>query len=208
MKQNKLKALALLFPYFAIILGLYVFRNAWLAFVIYHALIIIVVKLVFKNGKSSNVSALIKGWNARTALPMIIFGLAGGILMFALWPYLNVEGLGQRLSRFGLSGVSLVLFVIYHSAINSWFEEYFWRGYLSDINYPVIGDVFFAGYHVLVLVLFMTWQWVVVCFGILVMAARVWRITARKHHGLIIPVLSHIAADAAIMLVILLKLHT
>ncbi|MBU1976287.1 MAG: hypothetical protein KKG59_07845 [Nanoarchaeota archaeon] len=198
-----IKRTAPLLSYFAIIIGLYFFHNAWAAFLMYHVGILLI---LLKEGEFKDIHWLAKGWNNMWGFALIVFGIAGGALIFFLWPFLQVDkSISLKLAAIGLTGASWLGFVIYHSLINSWFEEFFWRGYFgSPSQKPHPTDFLFAGYHLFVLYLFLAWQWLILAFVILVVAAWLWRIMVLKHKGLLVPVASHIAADGAIMLVLFL----
>jgi len=59
----------------------------------------------------------------------------------------------------------------------------------------------FAGYHILVLAWFIKLPWLIIAFIVLTAAAYIWRYTASKLEGLVVPLLSHIAADVSIIAV-------
>lgn len=194
---------ALLVPYIAMILGLYIFHNAWIAFVIYHILIF---GVMVSTKNLSYWKNLVKGKNTLVVFLAILFGIGGGVLIYILNPLIRLENyVPLTLASIGLSGVSWLVFVFYHGFVNSWFEEAYWRGYLGSKKKGVIwNDIIFAGYHMLVLILFLTWYWVLLSFIILILAAWLWRQLARKYKGLLIPMLSHMAADISIMFVVYL----
>ncbi len=198
-----MKSAALPFvPYLAMILGLYVCQSAWAAFVFYHGLILV-----------SLISAqdcllwreLTTGWSWRTGLAAILFGIAGGVVLYLLAPLagVNKTTIDPALTRLGLQGVWWLLFVCYHALVNPWLEELLWRGKLgSKSKRLVFNDVLFAGYHVLVLVLFLDWVWILPAFGLLTLAGWLWRQLRCYNNGLLLPVVSHLAADASIMAVV------
>jgi membrane protease YdiL (CAAX protease family) len=192
--------LALLVPYVAMIIGLYIFKSGWIAFILYHLLIL---GFLIYSKKLSSWKNMFKGFNLIFAIGSILFGLLGGLILYFLSPYASVESkISIVLASIGLTGSIWLGFVVYHFLINPWFEEFFWRDYLgSDKKGFVLTDFVFAGYHLLVLALFLSWQWLVLSFAILSFAAWFWRYLRRKHKGLLMPILSHIAADASIMIV-------
>ena len=65
-------------------------------------------------------------------------------------------------------------------------------------------DFLFAGYHLLVLVLFLEWIWILPALGVLLAAGWFWRQLRRRQGGLLLPVVSHMAADGGIMGVVYL----
>lgn len=198
--MNHKNILGLLVPYLAMIIGLYIFHSGWLAFIIYHILILVFMYYTKTLNQWKN---LFKGWNTKIAVLAIIFGLAGGFILYLLAPFAGIkETIKPILSILGLSGLPWLLFVIYHLSVNSWFEESYWRGTFGSKKKRIVStDLIFAGYHMLVLALFLEWYWLILSFVILTIAAWFWRQLANKYKGLILPTLSHIAADASIMIV-------
>nr|MBA4405318.1 hypothetical protein [Nanoarchaeum sp.] len=194
---------ALLVPYISMLIGLYLFKNAWLAFLIYHILIISVLAY---NKKLKSWKLMFKGFNLKLTIYSIVFGLLGGVILYFLAPYADLKSnITPILISLGLSGTLWLTFVIYHSLVNPWFEESYWRGYLGSSKKGLIAtDFIFSGYHLLVLAIFLNWYWLILAFILLTLAAWFWRQLARKNKGLLIPILSHMAADASIMIVVYL----
>lgn len=189
-----------LIPYFAMVVGLHLLGSAWISFLIYHGLVLVAVWRAPDLRRD-----LLRGWHNVVGWGAAGFGIGGGVLIFVLAPYagINADLINPAITKLGLSGTGWLLFVIYHTLVNPWFEEILWRGKLgSDSLKPVWGDVFFAGYHVLVLMLFLEWLWILLAFFILVGAGWLWRQLRRRHKGLLLPVVSHLAADGSIMLVV------
>lgn len=187
------------FPYMIMAAGLYWLKSAWLAFLAYHAFILFV---LWKEGKKGDLRLLVNGWSWKVGLGALVFGLVGGVLVLTLAPFagIHAESLSGPLSSLGLVGVWWLLFVCYHFLVNPWFEELYWRKIKgSKTNKISFGDVAFAGYHVLVLNLFLNKYWTILGFVILIIAAWFWRFLARRYKGFLMPVISHMAADASIM---------
>jgi hypothetical protein len=67
--------------------------------------------------------------------------------------------------------------------------------------------VFFGGYHVLVLAYFIPWSWGLLVAALLVLVAWVWRTVATRLGGLLIPALTHLAADASVILSVHALIH-
>jgi len=186
------------------LLGLHLWHSAWLSFLLYHGAILVV--LARKN-PHQHARRLVQGWDNRIGGGAIVFGLAGGVLLKVLAPRAGIDGAMIRpiLGTLGLHGIGWPLFLAYHTVANPWFEEVFWRGRLADDSRrPVLNDFLFAGYHVLVLMLFLDWPWIVLAFGILSVAGWLWRQMRRENGGLLTPVISHLAADGSIMVVVYL----
>ncbi|MDX2472595.1 MAG: CPBP family glutamic-type intramembrane protease [Candidatus Krumholzibacteria bacterium] len=189
-----------LIPYVAMLIGLHLLGSAWISFLIYHGLVLVAVWR--ETGLRRD---LLRGWHKLVGLGAIGFGVGGGVLIYTLAPYagINADLINPAIGKLGLAGTGWLLFVIYHTLVNPWFEEILWRGKLGhDGLKPVWGDVLFAGYHVLVLMLFLEWLWILLAFVVLVAAGWFWRQLRRRHEGLLLPVISHLAADGSIMAVV------
>ena len=191
----------LIVPYIAMLLGLYIFHSGWIAFLIYHLLILLVM-LRTNNLKHWK----FRGWNTKIGILAILFGLAGGLVIYLLEPFVGLKSyIAPALAELGLSGNAWLFFVIYHFAANPWFEESYWRGmYGSKKKRLVTSDFFFSGYHLLVLALFLEWYWLILAFVLLLLAAWFWRQLATRYNGLLLPTISHMAADASIMVLVYL----
>ncbi|PID80996.1 hypothetical protein CSB20_04620 [bacterium DOLZORAL124_64_63] len=189
-------------PYLAMILGLHLWHSPWLSFLLYHGAIVVILVM---ESPGRYARSLIRGWDKRIGWGAVAFGLAGGVLLKVLAPLAGIDGAGLRpvLGSLGLRGMGWPLFVVYHTLANPWFEEVFWRGRLGhDSRRPVLNDFLFAGYHMLVLMLFLDWPWLVPAFGILAVAGWLWRQLRRECGGLLTPVISHLAADGSIMIAV------
>jgi membrane protease YdiL (CAAX protease family) len=123
-------------------------------------------------------------------------------LVFILWEYMQLENvrLDTALVGFGLHGTSWFFFMIYFSTIQPFLEELYWRGYM-ECNHKFFSwmDLAFAGYHILVLCLFIKWLWLIIAFIVLTAAAFGFRRIAYKLEGLAVPLLSHMVADISII---------
>ena len=196
------KHLLCLIPYLAVLVGLYWFDSAWPAMLIYHALMLAVLARKRQRARFRQVLA---GWRRGAGAAAVAFGLGAGVLLFFLAPPagLDVARLDPILARIGLSGSGFLAFAIYYSLVNPGLEEAFWRGALgSDARGVVAADVLFAGYHLLVLHFFVGWIWLPVALVVLTAAAWLWRQATARYGGLAIPVVSHLAADASLMVAV------
>lgn len=183
-------------PFIAILIGLYEFESAWLAVILYHAGIIFYI-VKYKQ----NLDTLLRGWNSLFGISLISAGALSGIALYLLWPFVHLQefNFSANLAAFGLSGYSWHLFFVYSILVHPVLEELLWRGVLVGNNkYPSWYDVWFATYHILVLVRFVKIPWLILFFVILAFMAGLWRYLALKYKGLIIPYTSHLVAYASI----------
>lgn len=194
-----MRHIAYLLPFVAVGTGLYVFRSAWFAILCYHFLILIVLGIRWNQ---FSLKTLFKGWNSRLAFVLIIISLFSGPAIYFSWPHLQSGdfSLQVKLAQLGLHSKSLLIFCAYYSISTPLLEETLWRGLFANASkYPAWSDFFFAGYHVLVLVLFVKPGYVILSFLTLLITAWIWRLIANKFNGLFIPLLSHFAADLSII---------
>jgi len=203
LRAEATRRLARAIPYAAMILGLDLLSSGWSAILLYHAGMAAV--LAADAGPRRR---LLSGWDPRLGIAGILLGCSAGLVLAGVWPWTGIEGsLAASLERLGLSGRTWLLFLPYHAVVNPLLEEPFWRGRTETAGRvgaaggwrPVWGDLLFAGYHVVVLHRFLTWPWTAAAFLVIAAAAGAWRWTAAKTGGLLIPLLSHGAADAAVM---------
>ena len=162
--------------------------------------------ILFMLGKQQNLLNEIRtGWDKRATAIISLVGATGGLLLVLLWDTASLENidLGQTLARFGLSGLSWWFFVVYYVTIHPVLEELYWRGYLfRELPHRTVQDAAFAGYHVLVLLIFLKLPWVLVSFGLLWFSAWCWRRLTERYDGLGVVIASHAVADLSILLAV------
>jgi hypothetical protein len=198
--MNLKYALALL-PFIAIIIGLYVFSNVWITTAIYHGGMLITI-LVTKSFKQVR-----KGWSAPWGRGLIGGSVGVGLFFLFLMPRIVPTTVGEQLVSLGLGTTALLVWIVYFSLVNPFLEEPFWRRTLgSDRKGIAASDVLYAGYHLLVLALFVTWPWLILEFIILLGAAYLFRQCVRATQGLLIPLLAHLIVDISVSVTIFLLL--
>jgi len=197
------KNLFLLLPYITIITGLYVLHNIWIAMLSYHLSILLIAIFTKKLPKFKK---LVKGWSLPLTIIFTLGCAVNGFLIYYLWPYISgCCDLAVKLAELGLNDSNWLLLIMYYSIITPWLEEFFWRDLLaSKSKLPDISDVLFAGYHLFVLALFIKAFFLPIVFITLLSAAWFWRFISRKLDGLLIPVISHTAADISTILAVYL----
>ncbi|HSW58347.1 MAG TPA: hypothetical protein VLH15_08095 [Dehalococcoidales bacterium] len=194
--------LAPLIPYLTVPVGLYGLQNAWAAMFGYHMGMIVIMFL----GGFRLEKRMFLGKYPGISLLMLCFGLAGGVLMYVLWPYLDVPaGMADYLHSVGLNSSNFPFFLAYFASAGAFLEEIYWRRFLGSTSVkPVPADILFAGYHVIVLAGKMALYWLPVVVCLLTAGAWLWRQTNRLDGGIRSSLISHITADAAIMLAVFL----
>ncbi len=202
MKFPLLKPISALVPYASVLIGLYFFKNAWVAIGLYHFGMTV---FLMTDKKKMSLKRLCSGWNSAAA----VFGIVMSVMIFPIlyifWRYMCLEDISlySALANFGLQGASWFFFMIYFSTVQPVLEELYWRGYLGCDHLGVSwADFAFAGYHILVLARFIKLPWLIIACVILSVVAFIWRYILLRCGGLIIPLLSHIVADISIVIAI------
>lgn len=197
------KQFAWCIPYVAITIGLLVLRSAWLAISAYHAGILAVILLSRSRTPTRD---LFRSSNWKVLAVTSAIGASSGILLYALWPFLSVpESAAAYVRDIGLTGTNWPLFIAYYTLATPLLEEYFWRGLLAgNSKWITPGDVFFAGYHLLVLAGKMATVWLGLVFMVIALSAWFWRRANSYGGGLLPSVASHAAADISTIMVIYL----
>lgn len=197
--ELRAKRAAVLIPYVAVGLGLWVWQSAWAASLLYH---LGAGAFVLGSGRWRQLR-----WSGSRPPPAVAAAVAAvgagvGPVVFVMWSTVQRTGvdMSAELAEIGLVGAAWALFIVYYATVNPLVEELFWRGSLgsSSVRFEAY-DFWFAGYHVLVLVRFMDWPWIAVSSGALLIAGWAWRQLAARFHGLAVPVLSHAVADASLI---------
>ena len=107
--------------------------------------------------------------------------------------------LNDWLAEFGLSRTSFALLIPYFGILHPPIEQAHWL----ELRKHTSAHFLFAGYHVLVLCTLLSPIWLIICFGILTGVSFLWHGLCQKKLSLI-ATLSHIFADAGIILSVLL----
>jgi len=201
---NILRRLSPLIPYVAVGVGVYCLHSAWIALISYHAAMLAVVIL----GRGSGMGSVTKRRLWSCWILTVALYTAGGIALYAIWPCVWPEGgfVRARLADLGVNRQNWPYFALYFCCLNSLIEELFWRGYLGqDSRRPTLRDAAFAGYHSLVLLAFTRALWAIPVFAGCVFAAWLWRMMRAATGSLVLPVITHLAVDLAIVTAVHLR---
>lgn len=193
-----------LVPYFAVGLGLLLFKNAWLALVGYHLGILLIMGRGRAWGQFRAMRPVLHlGW----AVSAWISACLAGLLLYLGWDGLPLPSdFPVSMVSLGLTAQTWPLFIAYFVLVNPWLEETYWRGWLSGSSkFPVVEDLWFAGYHALILWPFISTGWLVLAIAILIAAAWFWRQAARQTDSLFIPAIAHLLADFSILTAVYLR---
>lgn len=201
-----LKCFAVWVPYVAVLIGMYLFHSAWTALLLYHTGILVIIRQRRPSNLWKTVWAGAKNpWTG----PAVAAGALAAPTVYFLWPLLHLSEnvLPLWMAKYGLTGWPWLLLIPYFSLVHPVLEEIHWRGIAPERFIPLCRqDLFFAGYHVLVLCQLVHWPWLILVFSVLVGSSIVWRWTANRFEGCLLPILSHAAADAGVLVGVLFLL--
>jgi hypothetical protein len=196
-----MRILAPILPYITVGSGLLALRNAWVAILGYHLCMVII--LFFARTKIPFTQIHSRS-NYKILIVVSILGGAGGLLLYLLWPLLAIpKDISLYLQNIGLTSSMWPYFIVYFILVNPWLEECYWRGYLGSNSQSItLNDLLFSGYHIIVLAGKIDIIWLVIIFFILSLGAWFWRQANRWNQGISASIVSHIAADASVILTI------
>ncbi len=209
-------------PYIAVIIGLYIFHNAWLSIILYHGQIIFWWALGHNSSKKiiypldSNLSFhrfhykihhgldRIKKLILQAILP--ISALAG-VTCYILLPSMLREtgsltsGLSLWLNQNNLIGIALLLLIPYFGIIHPFIEQLHWQPLTSPSHpYAYISHLTFAAYHALVIYPILQPVWTLLCVVALACISILWGNLRHQKNKLYMVYLSHMLADLGIII--------
>ncbi len=193
------KILGISSPYLAVLLGVFLLKNGFGAVVFYHLVLFVCVAAI---NKSNAMKLLSKGFQRYPDLLICLTGLVPGVIILYLWPIAKLEqvDLSQTLAMLNLDSQLFKLFAVYACLVNPFLEESFWRGcFKNDTRWPSFVDVLFAGYHGLAVFPVLNTGFVLFIFAAMVFVGWIFRTLYRVTGGLLIPLVTHIIADIAIL---------
>ncbi len=190
-------------PYITTYMGLYIFSNAWLALLAYHFVIIIV--LIKRNKTLRNINYFIE--NKKILISSIILILFILPFLLVTWDYIKLTdlNLSNMLMKFSLDGFSFVVFIIYFFTIHPILEELYWRliiTYKKNTKVDFLFDILFAGYHILVLILFVKITFVILSFIVLAISGMIWRYIIKRYQDYLTVFVTHAIADLLIIVAV------
>lgn len=197
--RTKLKLVGISIPYIAILFGLFVFKNAFIAISFYYVGIMI---FSSTTGGSRFIKSIFSGWDIRIAVFAVIMGGLSGVIVYSMWNVSALESiiLKDVFAEYGLKGIRIYFFAALAIVVNPAIEEVFWRGLLGvkdrRINWL---DAAFAGYHVPALLLVIKPLMAIPSFITLCGAGWGLRFIKNNLGGLLVPYLAHLAADMSIV---------
>lgn len=200
-----MKWIAPALAYLAVGIGRFLFHSAWGALAGFHFVIIISIFIARPN---LPVTVLFKSTNSKWILLSFLLCGSGGVALYYLWDIFGfANDLPARIQTLGLNTATWPAFIAYFAMVNPLIEEYFWRGYLGN---PTKGlylyDFIYSGFHGFILIGMVRVSSIIFGLSVLVFAGWLWRQIAREDHGLLAPMLGHMAADFTILMAVYLHM--
>ena len=117
-------------PYLAVGIGIFWFRNAWVALLGFHGAIVLALLLARSQFP---LKILLKSNDIRWVLLSLVLSTGGGIFLYLFWSSFGIAGdLSAHIAALGLDASDWPAFIAYFSLVNPLVEEFFWRGYLGS----------------------------------------------------------------------------
>lgn len=188
-------------PVAAVGLGLFGWRSAWAAILLYHGGIGLALWR-----RPGCLPLLRQGWRPAWMLGGLLLGLLAAPVVRWGSPFVLGEQAGSDLAGtlrlHGLRSGALMAFSVYFVTVHPVLEELAWRGILRSDG-GVVGrtDVEFAAYHLVVLHALFPGRTALLAVAAvsLVLLSAFWRAVAHRSGGLAVPVCLHAGADAGLL---------
>ena len=88
MKTASLKLISVIVPYVAVLVGLYVMKNAWIAIGLYHFGI---TAFLISGDRKSLLKRVCAGWNSMMAAAGVVMSVMIFPIIFFFWEYMQSE---------------------------------------------------------------------------------------------------------------------
>ena len=170
------------------LIGLLLCRNAWLAILLYHG------QILFWR-RQSRCRWHRPAWTRRHGW-MLLPSILVAPIVWQLIPIVTRMDLSQWLLAIGLPRPAFWALVPYFAVVHPVLEQIHWSPLRRRTPWA---HGCFAGYHLLVLRELLTPGWLVVTFGVLVVASWLWKQVEKRDRSLWLPVLLHTCCDAQII---------
>ena len=185
-------------PYFAVLLGLYVFRSGWISIFLYHIQIVIY-SCIFKKDLKK---ILFAGFSLKYFLLFVFPLLLFGPVLYRLFPHIITydTSFQEWLYNYGLDHRSYIMLIPYFCIVHPVLEEIHWGKFRDNKDQHWTMHFLFAGYHILVLGKILSLPWILLSFSALVLISCVWTALYNNLKGGLVPLVSHTVADVATIL--------
>lgn len=187
-------ALSLL-PQLVIIIGIFIFSNAWIALCIEGFLLGSLITVMISRGFTPHIGRV--PW---ITIPFLLIHLASGPILMLLWRQ-DPEAIMAGIHNLHVSDSQWLLLIILHCTAVPIVEEIYWRGILYSSSKKLMpADIFFALYHAGILAVLLPPFLIPVSLVSLAGAAYIWRRLVIIGNGMISAIILHAAADISLLL--------
>ena len=194
--------------------------NVWITFFGYHIFLCLLVPFfhIFPRGFDFSFSRIIALHNFKRALlPGLVTGAAMFAVIFIFFrifgsSVLDMEGILELTSKWGVTDSNIVLFLIFMTIANATVEEFFWRGYvLGGLRHFIgprrallLSSCLFTLHHIVTTSILFS-SGTAVLFSASIFLSGIFFGHMRLHYrSIYAPVISHFLADIGIMVVYLI----
>lgn len=197
-KKSLLRIAGILSPYIAFIV--FVPRGHPIAAILFYHITLLLCILGIEGPDAFR--RLARGFGPRIGPLICVGGCVPGFVIFYLWAIARQDSvdLANVFTSLHLSGPLFAIFATYSCLINPVLEESFWRGCFDNLSrLPNRIDALFAGYHAMAVIPVVKPVFVLLTFLSMVFVGWLFRTLYRRTGGLLIPYITHLIADIAIL---------
>ncbi|MFZ3589870.1 CPBP family intramembrane glutamic endopeptidase [Bacillus sp. DJP31] len=204
--------LLLIGPTLMIVIGLTIFGNIPLTFILFYGWLLLVPLLSKRNSSRSLFSQI------PNKKSVVIVGLISGIVscvvilstMTYLFDYIvDLISLQRIVKEWGFTGIQLIWLVLVLIVINPILEELYWREFMYRRLHQSLGvkgsilltSLFYSLYHLLSVIPMFTWPLNLISVLPVLLAGVLWGYFRYKLNNIMTSIISHALADLGIILV-------
>jgi membrane protease YdiL (CAAX protease family) len=203
----------------AIYLGLAVFHNVVLTFIVFYGIICLlipIVDLLFLQKKSILEYLGCLGFRdfKKNLIPSALIGTIFGASLFLFFVLMEknviqIERMRLVLNSWNINNKYIIPLLLTMIFANSLFEEVYWRGYIfhklekrvSPGKVIVLSSLFYASYHLITTINLFSIFYGLIFTGIIFGVGFFWGVMRKKNNSIYFSVISHLLADLGIMLI-------
>jgi membrane protease YdiL (CAAX protease family) len=205
----------------SIYLGLIVFNNVALTFILFYGficLIIPIIDLIIIQRKNIKDYFAFLGFKniKETFLPSFIIGIFFYISIFVFFVLLQkyvlkIDQVQAILDNWNIDNKYIIPFLFTMIIANSVFEEIYWRGYIykklenivSSTRVILLTSSFYASYHLITTINLFSLLYGIIFTCVVFGIGLFWGYMRKKYDSIYFPIISHLLADLGIMLIYL-----
>ena len=209
----------------SIFLGVGVFKNVIVTFVLFHIIVCLLIPLfdlIFAGGKTPSEAAKVLGMKnlEQGVVPGLSLGLVFSVSIFLFFYFfsdsiMDAGQIRELLAVWNVGSMNIVLFLFFMIVANSILEEVYWRGYIfsrlkgmtTTRNIILFTSLFYCSYHLITTLYIFPVVYSLLLTLVVFIAGLIWGYLRDRYDSLAAPVISHLLADLSIMLVYLVYIR-